>query len=308
VDAIALTLIGIAFVGVTIRWTVKDGIPFAANLFYALPLIVVAGLLLASATIWMWNRRPAASVACAIAAVIAGGLWAHGAYFGNACNEATRGLRVLTWNTARGFGGWTRIAEHLATTDADLIGLVEGGGSTDEWKEFWNEQLPGYRSYLAGGGLVILTRGEIVETHVMRLPGWSSCADVRIELDGRRIRVLLVDAVVRPFSNRRDVIERSLELARAHPELPTIVMGDFNTPIDSVWFEEARRDFTHAFEEAGDGLFTTWPVPFPILAIDHIWLSRHFSVGCTRIGWSWVSDHRAIVTDVRLTDTLARGD
>jgi endonuclease/exonuclease/phosphatase family metal-dependent hydrolase len=202
--------------------------------------------------------------------------------------------------TARGFGGWPRIAEYVSGAAPDLVGLVEAGGSTTEWRQFWGRQFPDHEVYLAGGGLVVLSKGEIVEKRVLRLEGPSTCADVQIDIDGRRVRVLLVDAIVGPFTNRRSVVEKVFELASAKPELPTIVMGDFNTPIDSVWFDAAREDFIHAFEEAGSGMFTTWPVPLPILAIDHVWVSREFQVDCASIGWSWVSDHRPIVTDLAL--------
>jgi endonuclease/exonuclease/phosphatase family metal-dependent hydrolase len=112
------------------------------------------------------------------------------------------------------------------------------------------------------------------------------------------MRVLLVDAVVRPFSNRREMIDEVFELARETPEIPTIVMGDFNTPTDSVWFDEVRNDYDHAFEQAGRGMLTTWPAPAPILAIDHVWLSRQLRADCASIGWSWASDHRPIVVDL----------
>jgi endonuclease/exonuclease/phosphatase (EEP) superfamily protein YafD len=302
-DAIALTLTGVSVIGVSIRWTVKDGLPFAANLFYALPFVVIAGFLVVAAVIWLKNDRRALSAGCAIAAVIAGGLWWHGTYYGGACEARSDGLRILTWNTARGFGGWPKVGDYVSAENPDLVGLVEAGGSSDEWREFWAEHLPEHEIYLAGGGLVILARGEIVEEHVFLIGGASTCAEVVIDFEGQRIRVLLVDAVVRPFSNRRDLVEKVFELARAKPELPTVVMGDFNTPIDSVWFDGARRDFVHAFEKAGRGLLTTWPLPLPMLAIDHVWVSRRLRVDCASIGWTWISDHRPIVADVRLTNS-----
>jgi len=299
-DGIALAFVGVSVLGVLVRWTVRDGRSFAANLFYALPFIVITALLLAAAVIWLKNRRLRISAACAMAALIAGGLWIHGAYFTNARGPCEGRLRILTWNTARGFGGWPRIADYVSGAAPDLVGLVEAGGSTTEWQQFWGQQFPDHQVYLAGGGLVVLARGEIVEKRVLRLGGPSTCADVQIEFDGRRVRVLLIDAIVGPFSNRRNLVEEVFELARAKPELPTIVMGDFNTPIDSVWFDAAREEFDHAFEKAGSGMFATWPVPLPILAIDHVWVSREFQVDCASIGWSWVSDHRPIVTDVAL--------
>ena len=44
----------------------------------------------------------------------------------------------------------------------DLIGLVQAGGSTKEWQQFWAQHFPDHQIYLAGGGLAILTRGETV--------------------------------------------------------------------------------------------------------------------------------------------------
>jgi endonuclease/exonuclease/phosphatase family metal-dependent hydrolase len=292
----------VSVTGVAVHWTVRDGRSFATNLFYALPLIVIAGILLAAGVVWMRNRRPVFSAACAVAALLVGGLWIYGGYFTNECGASTDRLRIFTWNTARGFATWPTIAEQVGKTDPDLIGLVEAGGSTKEWQQFWAQHFPDHQIYLAGGGLAILTRGEIVDKSIRRLVGTSACADVRIEFDGRPVRVLLIDAVVHPFSNRSEVVGKAFELARETPELPTIVMGDFNTPTESVWFDEVRHDFTHAFEQAGRGMLTTWPAPAPILAIDHVWLSRQFQIDCASIGWSWASDHRPIVVDVRLHD------
>jgi len=301
-DVVALALVGLGVLGVVIRWTFRDGHAIASYLFYALPLIVIAGIWLAAGVVWMRNRRPIYSCACAAAALIAGGLWIHGAYFANDCEASTDSLRIFTWNTARGFASWPRVAEQVGKTDPDLIGLVEAGGSTKEWQQFWAQHFPDHQVFLAGGGLVVLTRGKIVDKSLRRLVGTSACADVRIDFDGRLVRMLLIDAVVHPFSNRSEVVGRAFELARETPELPTIVMGDFNTPNDSIWFDEVRHDFTHAFEQAGRGMLTTWPAPAPILAIDHVWLSEQFQIDCASIGWSWASDHRPVVVDVRFHD------
>ena len=301
-DVVALIFVGVSVLGAAIRWTVRDGHAYAANLFYALPFIAITGLLLAAGVVWIRNQRPAFSAACAVTALLAGGLWIHGGYFANDCEPSPDRLRIFTWNAARGFAGWPKVADHVGATDPDLVGLVEAGGSTIEWLQFWAQHFPDHQIYLAGGGLVVLIRGEIVDKRVLRLVGTSTCADVRIVVDGRPMRVLLLDAVVHPFSNRRDVVERVFALARETPEIPTIVMGDFNTPIDSVWFDEVRNDFTHAFEQAGQGMLTTWPTPAPILAIDHVWLSRQFQVDCASIGWNWASDHRPVVVDVRVPD------
>jgi endonuclease/exonuclease/phosphatase family metal-dependent hydrolase len=190
----------------------------------------------------------------------------------------------------------------MAGATSDVIGLVEAGGSSEERKTFWLDRFPGYDAYMAGGGVVILVKGRIVDHHTMPVAGNSRCAVVEAEVHGHRLRVLVLDAIVRPFSDRREVVREVFQLARAGEPMPTVVMGDFNTPADSVWFEEPRRDFKHVFESAGRGMLATWPVPLPVLAIDHIWVSRDLDVHCSRIGWTWVSDHRPIHADVSFAD------
>jgi len=304
-DAIALILTVTALAGLVVRWSVRDSLPVTAGAFYALPVILVAVLLLVAALLWLRGGRRRAALACAAAGIVAAGAWTVANWRRHDCPTAPSDVKLLLWNAARGFGGWTSIADEVERSNADVIGLVEAGGSTAEWRAFWKERFPEHDLYLAGSGLAILSRATIVEHHVRKVGQRSVCADVELDLDGRRVRVLLIDAVVRPFSNRRSVVERVFELARARPDLPTIVMGDFNTPDDSVWFDAVRSDFAHAFERAGTGLPATWPMPLPLLAIDHVWVSAGLRVDCARIGWSWLSDHRPVEVRVSLAPAAA---
>ena len=299
-DVLAAVLISCAATGLAVRLTVRDSFPLAANVFYALPLPVVAAVVLSAGLVWLGNRRPRFALACLGLAGLGTALWAFGAYHVHDCGTESAGVRVLLWNTARGFGGWEAVARSVASFDADIIGLVEAGGSGPERREFWSRRFPGYDLHLPGGGLVILTRGRIVDRHTRRLAESSSCAEVSIEIVGHSVRLLLVDAVVRPFADRREVLQAVFDLARESPQAPTIVMGDFNTPVDSTWFEGARRDFVHAFEAAGNGLLVTWPVPMPVMALDHVWVSRSARVACAHIGWTWASDHRPVLARVVL--------
>jgi len=301
-DTLAVVVAVASGIGLSVRLTVRDGLPLASNVFYAMPPPLIAALILAAGLVWLGNRRPRVALGCLVVSALTAVLWARGAYHVHACRPDEGSVRVLLWNTARGFGGWDAVAERVASFDADIIGLVEAGGSGADRREFWARYFPGYDLRLLGGGLVILTRGRIAEHHIRRVAETSSCGEAWIDIEGRSVRVLLVDAVVRPFSNRGEVLNAVFDLARSSPEVPTIVMGDFNTPLESVWFENARRDFVQAFEQAGNGLLTTWPVPLPVMAIDHVWVSRSARVACAHIGWTWASDHRPVSARVSLRE------
>jgi endonuclease/exonuclease/phosphatase family metal-dependent hydrolase len=297
-DRLALILIGIAVAGLLVRLTLKDALPIASTVYYTLPPIVVAGLLLGAGLSWRANRRSMRFAACCVAALVAAGSWFHIAYRHQPCTTPRGELRVLFWNAARGRGSWPGVADFASGFEADVIGLVEAGNASKGQQTFWRERFPDHDVYVPGRGLVILTRGRITDKRYHRLGTVSRCAVVEIDLDGRQLRVVVVDVAVALFSKRESVLNAAFGIAKMREDIPTIIMGDFNTPVDSVWFRHARESFTNTFEAAGAGLLVTWPLPLPVLALDHIWISRSLEVGCARLEWTWISDHRPVVAEL----------
>jgi endonuclease/exonuclease/phosphatase family metal-dependent hydrolase len=101
-----------------------------------------------------------------------------------------------------------------------------------------------------------------------------------------------------PRQTRRAPFEQLYQIVKPHVNEPLIVMGDFNTPIDSVFFEKLRGQLQGAFETAGSGNAATWPMVAPIMSLDHVWLSKHFRVVRCEHRTSIYSDHRAVVVDL----------
>lgn len=87
--------------------------------------------------------------------------------------------------------------------------------------------------------------------------------------------------------------------ATAAPRRVTHFTGDFNTPRESSHFRQLRKPMTHAFETAGRGLADTWPVPIPVLSLDHIWTTPGLRVVQCRLGGG-VADHRPVMADLAL--------
>ena len=60
------------------------------------------------------------------------------------------------------------------------------------------------------------------------------------------------------------------------------------------------RNPAHPFLVAQDGdgvvgFAPTWPVPCPVLSLDHVWASRSLAVRTCEQGWSLRSDHRPVL-------------
>lgn len=79
----------------------------------------------------------------------------------------------------------------------------------------------------------------------------------------------------------------------------TIVLGDFNTPYESVYLKQIKKDFNQAFNKKGNGFRETWFNNLPVLSLDHIWVSKDLKVLKTEKFYSLKSDHSMLKTVVR---------
>jgi endonuclease/exonuclease/phosphatase (EEP) superfamily protein YafD len=98
--------------------------------------------------------------------------------------------------------------------------------------------------------------------------------------------------------------ERELGLVRKilmettdFPETPTLFGGDFNVPAKDIVHQPLSKDFINAFNTVGTGWGNTYPRRLPILRIDHLYASRHFTPVRSRVVETRHSDHRMVVTD-----------
>ena len=304
---LGLVLGGLAAGGLLVRLTVKDGFRPLAPAFYAASVPVLVLLTVAALACFALAKglRLSAKRAALVAAIgLVLGLYAAVFLFQDALFDDRP--RVVAWNVARGAMGWEGVAEALADQNPTLAVLTEAGeddatrgGST----EFWKERFPNHFVARVGGAITILSRGPLGRSEFRRLPGGGSLVVTTAKLGGERVSVLAVDLPGKPLAQREaplaEVAALAAELAQ---DRPVIVAGDFNTPPDSVFFGPLRRaGFAHAFERYGRGYAATWPVPAPVLHLDHVWLSPGFEVGEAWHGWTAHSDHRPVLVPAEVS-------
>jgi vancomycin resistance protein VanJ len=263
--AATLSLAG-AGLGLAIRLTLKDELPLVAVLYYALPWPVVAALVALAALLWAHAGRGRAAAATArVAGAIALGWGA------DVPRHEPGDLRAQFWNVDRLRGGRPLI-ESLRSEQADLIGIVEGRRGP----RFWRSAFPELDVAYPGRGIVLAARGRIESATLARFGRRSSVASFDVRVDGEPLRVHVVD----------------LE--------SVLVMGDFNTPLDSVWLGPLRQGLSNPFETARADPLPTWPSPFPFVAIDQVWLDPRLEVTAARrrldVG---LSDHARLVVSLR---------
>jgi endonuclease/exonuclease/phosphatase (EEP) superfamily protein YafD len=91
--------------------------------------------------------------------------------------------------------------------------------------------------------------------------------------------------------------QQLLEQTTQFPLTPTIFGGDFNAPAMDAVYRPLARDFSDAFNTAGTGWGNTFHRRFPILRIDHLHTTRHFTAVHCGAFTTRHSDHRLVVAD-----------
>jgi vancomycin resistance protein VanJ len=279
-----------------VRLTVRDENEAVAMFYYATPWLVI--LAMATVCLIYWRARPRVRWTVLVIAAASMGMWIYKG-FGLAPTPADSpsAFRVAYWNVARPEWRLDRILQEAPMFGADVFVFGEHrpkGPTPAKWQEAFagKSVVPLARELL----LIAPEPGKRIDGG--SLGGVGGCQLVRLQLGGREVFLLMVDYVATLHTSRRPAFDRLFQIVDAYAEKPLIVIGDFNTPADSVHFDRLRTRLTSAFETAGRGYAATWPMPVPVLQLDHIWTNKHLRVIRCEHKTSLFSDHRAVVAEI----------
>ena len=275
----------------------RDRHPLPGVIFYATPWPVLAGLAFGLACYALGRQRRARALALALVLAGSGAMWVRQSFIRAQPAPGDVAMRLVYWNAARPEQRRAQCVSYLQSLHADIIAVGEANVFTDDFSTEWKDAFPG-RALLQRRGLVLITPEPPVSVEIGRLADRGDYLLARCLVKDRAITLLLVDLETRIGSSKAAPFARLAEIVAAHRDEPLVVVGDFNTPRDSVHFDSWRRDFREAFESSGHGFAETWPVPFPLLRIDHCWLGPRWRAVHCELGSSLLSDHRAIVADL----------
>lgn len=290
-----------------VRLFIQDRLPgFLAYVYYAASPMVLAGAVLVAGLWWLILRHYAAALpTLALALVGLSFALVTMCRFNPPQPSSAASLRLLFWNVAHGVRGWPKLAAAIRRYDPDLVGLVEAGEDVAAMEAIWAEHLPEYHVAAYDTGITILSRRPMNIAAASTRQTWSRYVHAIAELDGQALDFVVFD-ILHTIGQSRDVAFGPLyEVLEPLTGRAVVVVGDFNTPVDSVFLDRMRREYEHAFEAAGRGYAATWPVPLPLLTIDQAWASPAVRLLTCRHGWSTLSDHRPILLEVAIEEQPA---
>lgn len=277
--------------GLVLQLTIRDRWQLLAPVFYATPLPLCLGAFAAFA-IWNWRKRKRLRLVAVALAILCLMLWLSRSSF---WSDEEADLRVAFWNVSDHREHFEVAFERLDEKSLDLLLLAEAPGI--QTHDLARER--GFEVRRLPKEMVVACRGRILDVKTERLPQWSIVHEIRCEIDGRDLRVVFADIGPRPNWPRGPALSRVLEIANAEPN--TIVVGDLNTPVESVWIEPFREKFAFTGEVSGPGMRETWPWVLPVLTLDQIWVSKgdFEPLRCDRRCPLWHSDHFIVIADLR---------
>jgi endonuclease/exonuclease/phosphatase (EEP) superfamily protein YafD len=277
----------IAVCGAALQFTVRDDSALLAPIYYALPWPVIAGLLLLATLLGTRSQR----LPCLVAAIAALGWWIF-----QSCGWAAPAdgkWKAITWNLGRPKHPFAPLVKLVRAERPDLVALVETGSLDKTAIATYERVLPGYRLMPLGEGLACLTRGSVMAGVLSHLPNGSDVGRLRVRIGNDWMNVFIADIDALPWLPRRQALRELLGLASGQPH--TVVMGDFNTPMESAHLDGFRNRFREVLTGPHNGFRETWPFNLPLLSLDQIWLSRDFAPVFASRRHTFASDHAPVV-------------
>ncbi|WP_211325707.1 endonuclease/exonuclease/phosphatase family protein [Roseimicrobium gellanilyticum] len=286
--------------GMLLHLTVRDGHKWIATLFYAMPLpLILVGWLIAAA--WHFRQRTFL-IASLCMAFLTACWWQATSYRKEtqvrSASPKPSGLKVLYWNMAHQKLPSTDLEQLIATHQPDIVGLGEVGLRSGDSNPLVRHLPPGYIALKPEHGMGLVVRGNAQVQQITRIKKTrSKFLQMDVTVDAKVWHIILVDGDADPFLRREELLGKVLAKTQASH---TLVMGDFNTPLESQWFDPWRTaGLHHATEGARTGFRETWPRHWPVLTIDHLWCTPETQpVLFERVSLP-SSDHLAIVASLR---------
>jgi endonuclease/exonuclease/phosphatase family metal-dependent hydrolase len=224
-------------------------------------------------------------------------------------------MRVLTCNLHNARIDGAAIAKFTQDANADVAAFQESYSD----RQFASFSTPKWHAHRAAG-LVLISRYPIRRAEVLGTDSMSErglVATYELETPRGLLTVFNLhfatprDALANVVSGQPGgwkEIEENSATRRAQSENvaaaagkirgAVLILGDFNTPTESVVFKKAWSNFEDAFATAGWGWGYTFRIKRTAVRIDHILMRNGQAIHCW-VGPDIGSPHRPVLADVR---------
>lgn len=293
----AYLLLGYAFL-LIVHFFIKDRFFPLSILFYASPLPINIGttLLLAALFFKKRNYRYALLLVSAILTCI----WFNKYYFSTSTEPQLKTSKVLYWNLAkRQHIPVSYISEKVNTYQPEILAFVEVTSRTLSNLDSLKKALPNYNFEIISGAMLVGSTGNIEIIGQEYQDNSHKASLLQVQINSKIVKFIITDLTASLLVNKQKPISFVSDFAKINSV--DFIVGDFNTPYESIFFSEFHTDFT-SFHAFNNGFSSTWPLGIPLLEIDHFWLSnKHQPVKLYKF-YNKASDHALMISEFKFHD------
>jgi vancomycin resistance protein VanJ len=240
-----------------------------------------------------------------------------------AASQDSAAIRVVTYNV-HGAGdepGW--LDNFLAGGDADIISLQECGSGLVHGNTYANYFAAYSNSHCLLSRFPITVVDARDQTDAWEKGGSGAIVRFELDLKGRTIQIVLVhletvrkglEALQHERLGGVPELEANTGLRRWESQIarewsrrgggPTLVVGDFNMPVESAIYREFWSHLTNAFSECGTGYGSTKHTRWHGIRIDHVLMDDAWMCEDATIGAKEGSDHAPMFVTLRLRSSV----
>ncbi|WP_046754969.1 endonuclease/exonuclease/phosphatase family protein [Kordia jejudonensis] len=262
-------------IATVIHFTIKDTYYISSLLFYATPLLLIILGVLFLLLFIKASARKYYVVLIALLTII----WIKNSFVFTSDSKNSDGLEIVLWNAYRTESFEDAFQENGAIPDVAV--LIE---SDLEKFEKAKKTFPNDHFYFNDYAIGIFSKTPI---NIKSSTTKEHVTIVHFSTNNIDFYAVDVSANIKFF--RKPMLKNIL--SRVKTTQKTIILGDFNTPYASLFFKNYKKNYQHAFAEKGNGFLETWFWNFPLLSLDHIWVSQDLQIQKTEKISTWKSDH-----------------
>jgi len=276
-----VTILGL----LAVHFVIKERTFWSSLLFYALPLpvIILIVVLLSIMLTKKWRRFNLIIASLLLLVWLGRSFKLH---IPEGIEE--KDLEVVFWNTGRSNTFETAINE--STDIPDVMVLVEFSNKNIEELKI---RYPKYYFYRSQRELFIFSKMVID----IKSDNKSKYGTSVLNFETAGVNFYAVDAQGSLDVPREWGLTYINQSIKEHNN--TIVLGDFNTPYESIYLKQLKKDFNHAFSKKGNGFKETWFYNLPLLCLDYIWVSKNLKILKSEKIFSSKSDHSMLKTVIK---------
>ncbi|WP_420571062.1 endonuclease/exonuclease/phosphatase family protein [Kordia sp.] len=251
------------FIAIIVNVTIKDTFYISGLIFYGTPLpLIVLGLLFLLLFIKASTRKYYALFALLLTVI-----WVSRSYTYSPNVDTSNSLEIVLWNAyrTRNFEDAFSVSESIP----DVMVLIE----CDEYDyQKIKEKYKNYHFELTEKLIGIFSKTPI-KIH-SKVKTKDHVVVVHFSTKNTHFYAIDVSSDLRHF--RKPMLKSIISEVKTQDK--TIILGDFNTPFESIFFKNFKKKYQHAFTEKGNGFRETWFWNIPLLSLDHIWVSQDLKI------------------------------